>query len=75
MSCRRLQGIANAAYLRVFFYSALLHVAPYCVPGGIKMVSEVRGSHVSGYLASQPRDREFLGSFYAGVGVETCCAQ
>src|ERR671917_1208223 len=30
--------LANPAYLRVFF-SDLLRVAPYCVPGGIRVVS------------------------------------
>jgi hypothetical protein len=34
-----LQGIANAAYLEGFPFPALLRVAPYCVPGGVKVVS------------------------------------
>jgi hypothetical protein len=33
------QGIANAAYLEGFPFSALLRVAPYCVRGGIRLVS------------------------------------
>jgi hypothetical protein len=33
-------GIANAAYLEGFPFSGLLRVAPYCVPGGIRMVSK-----------------------------------
>jgi hypothetical protein len=38
-----LQGVATPAYLRGFLFCALLGVAPYCVPGGIRMVSgEVR---------------------------------
>ena len=37
--CRDLQGIANAAYLQGFPFTALLRVAPYCAPGGIKLVS------------------------------------
>jgi hypothetical protein len=37
------QGVANAAYLEGFPFSTLLSVAPYCVPGGIRVVSgEVR---------------------------------
>jgi hypothetical protein len=33
------QGIANAAYLEEFPFPALLRVAPYCAPGGIRLVS------------------------------------
>jgi hypothetical protein len=33
------QGIANPAYLEGFPFSALLRVAPYSVPGGIRVVS------------------------------------
>src|SRR5215218_9188011 len=39
MRCRGVQRIANAAYLEEFPFPALLSVAPYCVPGGIRMVS------------------------------------
>src|SRR5215218_2629376 len=39
-ACRGVQGIALAAYLRRFFFSALLGVAPYCVPGGVRVVSQ-----------------------------------
>ena len=34
-----MQGIANAAYLEEFPFPALLRVAPYCVPSGIRLVS------------------------------------
>jgi hypothetical protein len=34
-----MQGVANAAYLEGFPFSGLLSVAPYCVPGGIRLVS------------------------------------
>jgi hypothetical protein len=34
-----LHGIANAAYLEAFPFPALLRVAPYCVPGGVRLVS------------------------------------
>jgi hypothetical protein len=34
-----LQGLANPAYLSGFLFSGLLRVAPYCVPGGIRVVS------------------------------------
>jgi hypothetical protein len=33
------QGIANAAYLEGIPFPALLSVAPYCVPDGIRVVS------------------------------------
>src|SRR5215216_1109225 len=37
--CRGVQRLANPAYLKGFLFSALLRVAPYCVPGGIRVVS------------------------------------
>src|SRR5215203_5915191 len=40
MCCRGLQRLANTAYLEGFPFPALLRVAPYCVPGGIRMVSK-----------------------------------
>ena len=42
MCCRGVQGIANPAYLGGFLFSCLLRVAPYCVPGGIRVVSNGR---------------------------------
>jgi hypothetical protein len=33
------QRIANPAYLKGFPFPALLSVAPYCAPGGIRVVS------------------------------------
>ena len=50
--CRALRGVANPAYLRAFLFSALPRVAPYCVPGGVKVVSGVRGSRVADSLAN-----------------------
>src|SRR5919112_3981119 len=45
MCCRGVQGVANAAYLEGFPFPALLRVAPYCAPGGIRVVSrEVSGN-------------------------------
>jgi len=38
-----LQGFAEPAFLGRILYSGLLRVAPYCVPGGIRVVSGVRG--------------------------------
>ena len=35
-----LHGLANPGYLGRFFFSGLLRVAPYCFPGGIRMVSK-----------------------------------
>jgi hypothetical protein len=40
--CRGVQGVANPAFLSDFLCSGLLGVAPYCVPGGIRVVSGVR---------------------------------
>jgi hypothetical protein len=39
MRCRGLQEFANSVFLKAFLFSALLRVAPYCVPGGIRVVS------------------------------------
>jgi uncharacterized membrane protein YedE/YeeE len=39
MCCRGLQKLANPAFLGGFLFSGLLSVAPYCVPGGIRVVS------------------------------------
>jgi hypothetical protein len=34
-----LHKVANSAYLGGFLFSGLLCVAPYCVPGGVRVVS------------------------------------
>src|SRR5215211_5730345 len=39
MCCRGLHGLANAPFLRRFPFSALPCVAPYCVRGGIRVIS------------------------------------
>jgi hypothetical protein len=39
MRCRGLHGLANPAYLKGILFSGLLRVAPYCVPGGVRVVS------------------------------------
>jgi hypothetical protein len=39
MRCRGVQGVANPAYLSHFLFSGLPCVAPYCVPGGVRVVS------------------------------------
>ena len=39
MRCSGVQGLANAAYLSDFLFSGLLRVAPYYVPGGLRVVS------------------------------------
>ena len=41
MRCRSLHGFAITPYLRAFLFSGSLRVAPYCVPGGVRVVSEV----------------------------------
>jgi hypothetical protein len=38
-----IRGSANPAFLEGFPLSRLLSVAPYCVPGGVRVVSEARG--------------------------------
>jgi hypothetical protein len=39
MRCRGLHSLANTAYLGGFLFPALPSVAPYCVRGGIRVVS------------------------------------
>jgi len=39
MRCRGLHRLANPAYLSGFPFSALRRVAPYCVLGGVRVVS------------------------------------
>jgi hypothetical protein len=57
MRCRGVQGIVNAAYLQGFPFPASLSVAPYCVPGGIRVVSNVvRGLRVTSSIVSQMRE-------------------
>ena len=51
MRCRGLHGLANPAFLSRFLFPVLLRVAPYCVPGGIRVVSKgPRLSTVSGII-------------------------
>jgi hypothetical protein len=46
MRCRGLQEFANAAFLGRFLFLGLLRVAPYCVPGGVRVVSSGVGFQV-----------------------------
>ena len=50
--CRDLQGFANPLYLSRILFSAFPHVAGYCAPGGIRVVSGVRGLSVAGSCSS-----------------------
>jgi hypothetical protein len=48
-----LQGfaeLANAAYLSRFLFSGLLRVAPYCAPGGIRVVSNDPNASTEAHL-------------------------
>jgi len=40
MRCWGLPRVANPAYLSRFLFYALLRVARYCVPGGVKVVCQ-----------------------------------
>jgi hypothetical protein len=51
MRCRDLPRVANAAYLEWFPFPALLRVAPYCVRGGIRVVSGSDEFRVAGSFA------------------------
>src|SRR5215216_2332506 len=68
--CRGVPGIANAAYLGGFLCSALLRVAPYCVPGGIRVVSKFA------LIAGEASGRAPLRvSPWEVRGKRTCCGQ
>jgi hypothetical protein len=54
-----MQGIANPAYLGGFLLSGLLRVAPYCVPGDVRVVSEIRE-----YSAKSPSQTDLRLLFY-----------
>ena len=56
--CWGLHGVANPAFLGAFLRSGLLRVAPYCVPGGARGVSNVCGLCVADPLALDWRPRE-----------------
>ena len=66
---------ANPAYLQGFLFSGLLSVAPYCVPGGIRLVSiqplhprnTVRRSHEVRQV--EPRDRRASTGLTKGPGL------
>jgi hypothetical protein len=51
MRCRDLHTVAKVAFLEGFPFSELQRVAPYCVPGGIRVVSDVRELRLAGSLA------------------------
>jgi hypothetical protein len=46
------QEVANPAYLEGFPFPALPPVAPYCVPGGVRVVSNVATTCLTGGLES-----------------------
>ncbi len=46
MCCRGLHRLANPAYVSAFLVSGLLRVAPYCVLGGVRVVSSGVGFQV-----------------------------
>ena len=47
MRCRGLQEVANTPFLKGFPFSALRRVAPYCFPGGVRLVSGAVGCVLS----------------------------
>src|SRR5215208_5971111 len=59
--CRGLPRVANPRYLSLFPFSALPCVAPYCAPGGVRVVSEDRGLG-TGAFADQIRRVKVCGS-------------
>jgi hypothetical protein len=60
-----LPEVANTAYLKGFLFSGLPCVAPYCVPGGVRLVSRVSGLRVVGSIADQFHVLNILCSLHA----------
>src|SRR5215212_8534141 len=61
MRCGGMQELAETAYLSWLPFSALPYVAPYCVPGGVRVVSELVDSRVESlgtYLTAHCSDSE-----------------
>jgi hypothetical protein len=68
MRCRGVQGVANAAYLEGFPFPALLSVAPYCAPGGVRVVSrEALLLHVLLSRSTDPKLVQFLLGHHASI--------
>ena len=65
--------LANPARLSHFLFSSLPHVASYCVPSGVRVVSRVGGSRLAGSFVNQICDEDILGSLDARVGMQTGC--
>ena len=63
-----MQGVANPAYLEGFPFSGLLSVAPYCVPGGIRVVSG-RVTYVQSHSGHDSNVKLEYSSEVFGVGV------
>ena len=59
MCCRGLPSVAEPAYLRGFDFSGLPCVASYCVPSGVRVVSEIRE-----YSAKVPSQTDLRLLFY-----------
>ena len=64
-------AFAKPAHLSCFLFYGLLSVAPYCVPGGVKVVSEVRGLHVAGSLRSTDDSPRKTGTVTEKIGSRT----
>src|SRR5215212_1515526 len=70
--CRGLPRVANPRYLSRFLFPALLSVAPYCAPGGVRVVSGSSGLGVAGTIAAQIRRVKVRGGdvpYVLGMGV------
>src|SRR5215208_3035129 len=51
MCCRGLQGLAKSPHLNCFLFSGLLRVAPYYVPGGVRVVLRAEPAESGALLA------------------------
>src|SRR5215213_4399191 len=60
-SCNGLHRLANTAFLSGFLCSKLLRVAPYCVRGGIRVVStETELLHNTAHSRTHPKHAQHL---------------
>jgi hypothetical protein len=71
LRCRGLHGLAKPTYLKGFLFSGLHRVAPYCAPGGIRVVSSRCESGTRGCPVSQTPSGPILHSYSPGLRTQT----
>ncbi len=73
MCCRGLHNLENPAYLSRFPFSGLPCIAPYCVPGGVRVVSSGVGFQVLAGSIGKLRSAE-VEALHGGISAGKGCA-